>query len=85
MALVFYVITYLEADGCKLYVYMSCGWQQTLKPIRVTQVNVLKAEKSTQIYSYEQLEAFPFRYILVLPDYKRLRTETPYTIRVVEA
>ena len=37
LALVFYVITYLEADGCKLYVYMSCGWQQTLKPIRVKQ------------------------------------------------
>ena len=44
-------------------------------------VNVLKAEKSTQ--TYKQLEAFPFRYILVLPDDRKLRIDIPYTVRVV--
>lgn len=46
LALVFYLITYLEADGCKLYVYMSCGWQQTLKPIRVKQWIFWKQRKA---------------------------------------
>lgn len=41
-------------------------------------VNVLKVEKSTQKYSYKQLEAFPFRYILVLPDDRKLRIDIPY-------
>lgn len=49
----------------KNYVYLSCGWQQAVKPVSEKTVNVLKAEKSTQTYGYEQL-ALPMKYILVL-------------------
>lgn len=44
-------------------------------------VGVLKAVKST--HSYGQLEAFPLRHILVLPDGSKLRVDVPYTVKVV--
>lgn len=59
------VIAYRETEQLLIiYVYVVMWLEANIKLSEGKKLNVLKAEKSTQINSLEQLEPFPLSYIL---------------------